>query len=258
MSDTPNLFFLQCSFVQTNWVKHCHFIGCLYWLTGAVASALVKQKLAQVILKKQKQAVLERTNSNPLSTASVAYRLEATLIAAQVRMCTDPCAYFHLLCSDRELVPDPSAPLQPLLPSTKPTLIEGSDEPTNLRRARASPSNIHIHMRAHSSKHDITIYIQITHTHLRAGGRAGRSAGVCVIAFQLPWSNTLLAPRSASRQPAVNKALLSLLIYLWKTRTLPSAGHYVIITMTGRPVKPKVYLFFYAYSSLAYAPFSIW
>ncbi|XP_039519946.1 histone deacetylase 7-like isoform X1 [Pimephales promelas] len=80
---------------------------------SAVASALVKQKLAQVILKKQKQAVLERTNSNPLSTASVAYR---------------------------ELVPDPSAPLQSLLPSTKPALIEGCDEPTNLRRARSEPN----------------------------------------------------------------------------------------------------------------------
>ncbi|XP_067302938.1 histone deacetylase 7 isoform X2 [Pseudorasbora parva] len=78
---------------------------------SAVASALVKQKLAQVILKKQKQAVLERTNSNPLSTPpSVAYR---------------------------ELVPDPSAPLQPL---TKPTLREGPDEPTNLRRARSEPN----------------------------------------------------------------------------------------------------------------------
>uniref|UniRef100_A0A673G161 Histone deacetylase n=1 Tax=Sinocyclocheilus rhinocerous TaxID=307959 RepID=A0A673G161_9TELE len=46
---------------------------------SAVASALVKQKLAQVILKKQK-AVLERTNSNPLSSPSVAYRLETALI----------------------------------------------------------------------------------------------------------------------------------------------------------------------------------
>uniref|UniRef100_A0A673KFX0 Histone deacetylase n=1 Tax=Sinocyclocheilus rhinocerous TaxID=307959 RepID=A0A673KFX0_9TELE len=47
---------------------------------SAVASALVKQKLAQVILKKQK-AVLERTNSNPLSSPSVAYRLETALIS---------------------------------------------------------------------------------------------------------------------------------------------------------------------------------
>ncbi|KTG02522.1 hypothetical protein cypCar_00031687 [Cyprinus carpio] len=48
---------------------------------SAVASALVKQKLAQVILKKQK-AVLERTSSNPLSSPSVAYRLETALITA--------------------------------------------------------------------------------------------------------------------------------------------------------------------------------
>uniref|UniRef100_A0A671L9Q0 Histone deacetylase n=1 Tax=Sinocyclocheilus anshuiensis TaxID=1608454 RepID=A0A671L9Q0_9TELE len=74
---------------------------------SAVASALVKQKLAQVILKKQK-AVLERTNSNPLSSPSVAYR---------------------------ELVPDPGAPVQPLLSSTKPALSEGPDEPP-LRRAK--------------------------------------------------------------------------------------------------------------------------
>uniref|UniRef100_A0A672RMM3 histone deacetylase n=1 Tax=Sinocyclocheilus grahami TaxID=75366 RepID=A0A672RMM3_SINGR len=51
-------------------------------LQRAVASALVKQKLAQVILKKQK-AVLERTNSNPLSSPSVAYRLETALITAR-------------------------------------------------------------------------------------------------------------------------------------------------------------------------------
>lgn len=80
---------------------------------SAVASALVKQKLAQVILKKQKQqAVLERTNSNPLSSPSVAYR---------------------------ELVPDPSAPLQPLLSSTKPALSDGADEPP-LRRATSEPN----------------------------------------------------------------------------------------------------------------------
>uniref|UniRef100_A0A673KJ82 Histone deacetylase n=1 Tax=Sinocyclocheilus rhinocerous TaxID=307959 RepID=A0A673KJ82_9TELE len=78
---------------------------------SAVASALVKQKLAQVILKKQK-AVLERTNSNPLSSPSVAYR---------------------------ELVPNPSAPVQPLLSSTKPALSEGPDEPP-LRRATSEPN----------------------------------------------------------------------------------------------------------------------
>ncbi|XP_043080793.1 histone deacetylase 7 isoform X2 [Puntigrus tetrazona] len=82
---------------------------------SAVASALVKQKLAQVILKKQK-AVLERTNSNPLSTSSVAYR-----------------------SSHRELVPDPSAPVQPLLSSTKPALSDGPDEPP-LRRATSEPN----------------------------------------------------------------------------------------------------------------------
>uniref|UniRef100_A0A9J7ZBQ3 Histone deacetylase n=1 Tax=Cyprinus carpio carpio TaxID=630221 RepID=A0A9J7ZBQ3_CYPCA len=74
-------------------------------LQRAVASALVKQKLAQVILKKQK-AVLERTSSNPLSSPSVAYR---------------------------ELVPDPSSSVQPLLSSTNPSLSEGPDDPP-LRR----------------------------------------------------------------------------------------------------------------------------
>uniref|UniRef100_A0A672RNQ8 Histone deacetylase n=1 Tax=Sinocyclocheilus grahami TaxID=75366 RepID=A0A672RNQ8_SINGR len=77
---------------------------------SAVASALVKQKLAQVILKKQK-AVLERTNSNPLSSPSVAYR---------------------------ELVPDPSSSVQPLLSSTS-ALSEGPDEPP-LRRATSEPN----------------------------------------------------------------------------------------------------------------------
>ncbi|XP_059383254.1 histone deacetylase 7-like [Carassius carassius] len=78
---------------------------------SAVASALVKQKLAQVIRKKQK-AVLERTNSNPLSSPSVAYR---------------------------ELVPDPGAPVQPLMSSTNPALSEGPDEPP-LRRATSEPN----------------------------------------------------------------------------------------------------------------------
>lgn len=44
------------------------------WLTGAVASSLVKQKLQEVILKKQKQAALERTNSNTPTAPPVAYR----------------------------------------------------------------------------------------------------------------------------------------------------------------------------------------
>uniref|UniRef100_A0A8C1Z4W8 histone deacetylase n=1 Tax=Cyprinus carpio TaxID=7962 RepID=A0A8C1Z4W8_CYPCA len=56
----------------------CHFLLIMWF--GAVASALVKQKLAQVIRKKQK-AVLERTSSNPLSSPSVAYRLETALIS---------------------------------------------------------------------------------------------------------------------------------------------------------------------------------
>uniref|UniRef100_A0A671KZ55 histone deacetylase n=1 Tax=Sinocyclocheilus anshuiensis TaxID=1608454 RepID=A0A671KZ55_9TELE len=65
-------------------LKDYHEISMIYnkkKTLGAVASALVKQKLAQVILKKQK-AVLERTNSNPLSSPSVAYRLETALITA--------------------------------------------------------------------------------------------------------------------------------------------------------------------------------
>ncbi|XP_061113856.1 histone deacetylase 7 isoform X2 [Conger conger] len=52
---------------------------------SAVASSAVKQKLQEVILKKQKQAALERTSSNPLSGPPVGYR---------------------------ELAPDPSAPPQ--------------------------------------------------------------------------------------------------------------------------------------------------
>uniref|UniRef100_A0A8C3ARB2 histone deacetylase n=1 Tax=Cyclopterus lumpus TaxID=8103 RepID=A0A8C3ARB2_CYCLU len=39
----------------------------------AVASSVVKQKLQEVILKKQKQAALERTNSNTLTASPVAY-----------------------------------------------------------------------------------------------------------------------------------------------------------------------------------------
>lgn len=53
----------------------CFWLVCFcYWLTGAVASSVVKQKLQQVILNKQKQAALERTNSNTLSAPPVPYR----------------------------------------------------------------------------------------------------------------------------------------------------------------------------------------
>ncbi|XP_036448000.1 histone deacetylase 7 [Colossoma macropomum] len=78
---------------------------------SAVASSVVKQKLAEVILKK-KQAALERTSSNPLSTPPVAYR---------------------------ELAPDPNVSLQPLLSSPPQTLSEGPDEPP-LRRATSEPN----------------------------------------------------------------------------------------------------------------------
>ncbi|KAM4610511.1 histone deacetylase 7 isoform 2-T3 [Polymixia lowei] len=78
---------------------------------SAVASSLVKQKLQEVILKKQKQAALERTNSNPL---------------------TSPVAY-------RELAPDPSVSSQPLVSSPPQHQSEGLDE-TPLRRAASEPN----------------------------------------------------------------------------------------------------------------------
>nr|XP_020491637.1 histone deacetylase 7-like isoform X1 [Labrus bergylta] len=80
---------------------------------SAVASSLVKQKLQEVILKKQKQAALERTNSNTLTSAPVAYR---------------------------KLGPDPSVSSQPLVTSpTHPPSSEGS-EGTPLRRAASEPN----------------------------------------------------------------------------------------------------------------------
>ncbi|XP_071769981.2 histone deacetylase 7 [Centroberyx gerrardi] len=79
---------------------------------SAVASSLVKQKLQEVILKKQKQAALERTNSNPLTAAPVAYR---------------------------ELAPDPGVSSQPLVSSPTHPPSEGSDE-TPLRRAASEPN----------------------------------------------------------------------------------------------------------------------
>ncbi|KAM6982990.1 histone deacetylase 7 [Tautogolabrus adspersus] len=79
---------------------------------SAVASSLVKQKLQEVILKKQKQA-LERTNSNTLTAPPVAYR---------------------------KLGPDPSLSSQPLVTSpTHPPSSEGS-EGTPLRRAASEPN----------------------------------------------------------------------------------------------------------------------
>ncbi|CAB1336408.1 unnamed protein product [Coregonus sp. 'balchen'] len=78
----------------------------------AVASSLVKQKLQEVILKKQKQQALGRTSSNPLSGPPVGYR---------------------------ELAPDPSGPPQPLVSSPPQGSREGSDD-TPLRRAASEPN----------------------------------------------------------------------------------------------------------------------
>lgn len=70
------------------------------WLTGAVASSLVKQKLQEVILKKQKQAALERTNSNTLTSPPVAYRWhkfthkKKIIITLKASFCSAP-----LLCA---------------------------------------------------------------------------------------------------------------------------------------------------------------
>uniref|UniRef100_A0A3Q1HA46 Histone deacetylase n=1 Tax=Anabas testudineus TaxID=64144 RepID=A0A3Q1HA46_ANATE len=79
---------------------------------GAVASSLVKQKLQEVILKKRKHLALERTNSNSLSAAPVAYR---------------------------NLGPDPSVSTQPLVSSPSQPSSEGS-EGTPLRRAASEPN----------------------------------------------------------------------------------------------------------------------
>lgn len=79
---------------------------------SAVASSAVKQKLQEVILKKQKQAALERTNSNSLAAAPVAYR---------------------------KLGPDPSLPAPPLVPSPLQPPSEGS-EGSPLRRAASEPN----------------------------------------------------------------------------------------------------------------------
>ncbi|KAF7647659.1 hypothetical protein LDENG_00168690 [Lucifuga dentata] len=81
---------------------------------SAVASSLVKQKLQEVILKKQKQAALERTNSNTLTPPSVAYR----------KLGPDP---------------NPSVSSQPVISSLSPPSSEGS-EGTPLRRAASEPN----------------------------------------------------------------------------------------------------------------------
>lgn len=237
MSDTQNLFFLflQCSFVQTNWVKHCHFIGCLYWLTGAVASALVKQKLAQVILKKQKQAVLERTNSNPQSTASVAYRLEATLVAAHScwsahvhrSMCLFSSSVFWQGVGSRSQRSPTAAPA--LLQTNSHRRIRRADEPETGTYVTLQHTHTHESSFIKAWHHHLHTDHTHTHTHLGAGGRAGRSAGVCVCveAFQrrcldqthsqrltLPAGSTLLTRpclafsfsserREHSRQPVI-------------------------------------------------------
>ncbi|XP_034028100.1 histone deacetylase 7 isoform X2 [Thalassophryne amazonica] len=79
---------------------------------SAVASSLVKQKLQEVILKKQKQAALERTNSNMLTPPTVAYR---------------------------KLGPDPGVSTQPLTSSPLQHSSEGS-QGTPLRRTASEPN----------------------------------------------------------------------------------------------------------------------
>ncbi|KAM3618772.1 uncharacterized protein V6R79_024683 [Siganus canaliculatus] len=79
---------------------------------SAVASSLVKQKLQEVILKKQKQAALERTNSSTLTAPPIAYR---------------------------KLGPDPSLSSQPVLSPPSQSSSEGS-EGTTLRRAASEPN----------------------------------------------------------------------------------------------------------------------
>ncbi|TNN61657.1 Histone deacetylase 7 [Liparis tanakae] len=74
---------------------------------GAVASSVVKQKLQEVILKKQKQAALERTNSNTLTAAP--------------------------------LGPDPGASSQTLV-SSPPQSSPDCSERTPLRRAASEPN----------------------------------------------------------------------------------------------------------------------
>ncbi|XP_055021724.1 histone deacetylase 7 isoform X2 [Boleophthalmus pectinirostris] len=78
---------------------------------SAVASSLVKQKLQEVILKKQKQA-LERSNPNPLSSPAVPYR---------------------------KLAPDPNVSSSPLALSPSQSVCEAS-EGTPLRRAASEPN----------------------------------------------------------------------------------------------------------------------
>ncbi|KAJ8258188.1 hypothetical protein GJAV_G00194170 [Gymnothorax javanicus] len=81
---------------------------------SAVASAAVKQKLQEVIRKKQMQAALEKTNSHPLSGPPVGYR---------------------------ELAPDPSASHQPIMVQS-PGQQTGGDAPEDppLRRAASEPN----------------------------------------------------------------------------------------------------------------------
>uniref|UniRef100_A0A3B1JEU0 Histone deacetylase n=1 Tax=Astyanax mexicanus TaxID=7994 RepID=A0A3B1JEU0_ASTMX len=78
---------------------------------SAVASSVVKQKLAEVILKKRK----EKSSTNPLSSTPVAYR---------------------------ELAPDPSVSLQPHLSSPPQPHPDGPDDPP-LRRASTKKSTEH-------------------------------------------------------------------------------------------------------------------
>ncbi|XP_062871881.1 histone deacetylase 7 [Trichomycterus rosablanca] len=89
---------------------------------SAVASSVVKRKLAAVIRNKQKkQAALERSSSNPLSSTPVAYR---------------------------ELAPDPNVSIQPLLSSPQQQTLSDGAENLPLRRSTSEP-NLKMKLKKH-------------------------------------------------------------------------------------------------------------
>ncbi|GLD45691.1 histone deacetylase 7-like isoform X1, partial [Lates japonicus] len=131
------------------WFRHGAPHPWLHPLTphsSAVASSLVKQKLQEVILKKRKQAAQERTNSNTLTAAPVAYR---------------------------KLGPDPGVSSQPLVSSPSQPSPEGS-EGTPLRRAGSEAAAQRWHSEAPlthlESLHLPTITLTTSQCQVTAGG----------------------------------------------------------------------------------------
>uniref|UniRef100_A0A674NJE9 histone deacetylase n=1 Tax=Takifugu rubripes TaxID=31033 RepID=A0A674NJE9_TAKRU len=156
---------------------------------SAVASSLVKQKLQEVILKKQKQAALERTNSNSLSTPPNSLHERASsdtsclnMLASEPNLKVKHKLKKHLNTRKSPLTRKESAP--PTVkhrvpdtldssPSSSSTPVSGCSSPNDslpsenglLPSAGVLSHEVNTHPRTHARTHARTYTHTHTHTH---------------------------------------------------------------------------------------------